>query len=300
MPTKIKNILFPTDFSKNARQALPLAAKIASLTGSRLILFHAIQVDLYFAPNFKQDQVKAVNKADQQLDRLIGDLKSDEQYKDIEISRVLELEQPTAAILEISSEYNIDLIVMGTKGAAEYRDEILGSVTATVINKSAIPVLAVPPGGSLDDLKHITYTTDYHEGDLQALRKTIDFAQLFNASIDVVHITEQRSLLAEIKFRGFRDLVKDQTNYENISFELKYGSDFFPVMADHFNEKPHSLLVMVRYKKNFWEKLVEKDHSREMAFYTKVPLLVLVGGKKTKSKAIKEGKGAEYPSKKEH
>jgi hypothetical protein len=34
---------------------------------------------------------------------------------------------------------------------------------------------------------------------------------------------------------------------------------------------------MVRYKKTFWEKLVNRNHSKEMAFYTKVPLLVLIG-----------------------
>jgi nucleotide-binding universal stress UspA family protein len=277
MTNKIKKVLFPTDFSKNAQRALPFAAKIASLTGAKLILFCAIQVDLDFAPNFKQDQEKATNRAHQKFDRLIGDLKSVEKYKDIEISRVLESEQPTAGILKISSENNVDLIVMGTKGATGDRSVIFGSVTSSIINVSEFPVLAVPPGDSPEDLKHVVFTTDYHEGDLQALQQTIDLAKLYEANINVIHVAEQESLLSEIKFRGFRELVTEKTGYENISFKLKYGSDFFPVMADHFNEHPCSLLVMVRHKKTFWGKLVEKNHSKEMAFYTKLPLLVLIG-----------------------
>ncbi|MDR8394391.1 universal stress protein [Aliifodinibius sp. S!AR15-10] len=277
MAIKFNNIFFPTDFSNNAQRALPLAAEIASRTDSKLIMFHASQSALDFAPDFEQQKKKAINKASQQFDKLITDLKKDDQYKDLEISTVLQSGHPNVGLLAKATEYNADLIVMGTKGATGNRSVTFGSVASSIINKSDIPVLAVPPGGSLDDLKHITFTTDYHEGDFNALKQTIDFAELFKSSIDIIHVAEQRSLLAEIKFRGFRDLVKDQTDYENISFEIKYDYDFFPVMADYFVDNPNSLLVMVRYQKTFWEKMVEKAHSKEMGFYTKVPLLVLIG-----------------------
>jgi len=277
MATKIKNILFPTDFSKNAQRALPFAAKIASLTGSKLILFHAIQFDLDFAPNFKQDQEKAASNVHQQFAKLIADLKIDEEYKNIKLSRVLETGQPVAGILEISREYNIDLIVMGTKGATGDRNIIFGSIISSIIDNSEVPVLAVPHRGSLKDMEQITFTTDYHDGDLQALRQTIDLADIFKSSIDVIHVAEKQNLLTEMKYRGFRELVNEQIDYEKISFEIKYDDDFFSVMANYFADNPSSMLVMVRYKKKFWKKMFERHHSKEMAFYTKVPLLVLVG-----------------------
>ncbi len=277
MGFNFKKIFFPTDFSKNAQRALLPAAKIASLTGSELILFHASQRAMDLAPDFEQQKDKAISEASQQFDKLIADLKKDDQYKDLEISTVLQSGHPNNGILAKASEYHADLIVMGTKGSTGNRNAIFGSVASSIINKSDIPVLAVPPGGSLEDLKHIVFTTDYHEGDFDAFKQTIDFAELFKSSIDIIHVAEQQSLLTEIKLRGFRDLVNDHTDYENISFEIKYDHDFFPVMADFFIDNPNSLLVMVRYKKTFWEKLVEKNHSKEMAFYTRVPLLVLIG-----------------------
>jgi len=48
-------------------------------------------------------------------------------------------------------------------------------------------------------------------------------------------------------------------------------------MADYLIDNPDTLLVMVRHKKTFWEKLTARDHSKEMAFYSRVPLLVLMG-----------------------
>jgi len=274
---EFNNIFFPTDFSKNAQRALPFAARIASITRSKLILFHASQRALDFAPDFEQEKEKAISEASQQFDELIADLKKDNHYKDLEISTVLQSGHPTVGLLAKARDYNADLIVMGTKGATGNRNVIFGSVAASIINRSDIPVLAVPPGSSPNDLKHIVFTTDYHEGDLQALQQTIVFAKLFGANVDIIHVAEQRNLLTEIKFRGFKDLVKDHADYENMNFELKSDYDFFPVIADYFVDNPHSLLVMVRHKKTFWQKLVEKNHSKEMAFYTKVPLLVLIG-----------------------
>ena len=274
---EFNNIFFPTDFSKNAQRALPFAAKIASATGAKLTLFHASQSALDFAPDFEQQKEKAISEAGQQFEALVADLKKNDEFKDLEIATVLQSGHPTVGLLAKAREYGADMIVMGTKGATGNRNVVFGSVAASIINRSDIPVLAVPPGSSPEDLKHITFTTDYHEGDLQALLKTADFAELFKSTVDVIHVAEQRGLLTEIKFRGFKELVKDHADYGNMNFELKYDYDFFPVMADYFVDNPNSLLVMVRYKKTFWEKLVNRNHSKEMAFYTKVPLLVLVG-----------------------
>lgn len=277
MATKIDNIFFPTDFSNNAKGALLFAAEIAARKDSTLILFHASQGAMDFAPNFEKAKEKEIKEASQQFDELINELKKDDKYTDLNVRTILQSGHPAVGLLEQSVKNNSDMIVMGTKGATGDRNVVFGSVTSSIINKSDIPVLAVPSGSNLEDLNQIIFTTDYHEGDMNALKQTISFAELFGSDIHVIHVAERRSLLSEIKFRGFRELVKDQVEYENIAFEIKYDYDFFPVMADYLIDNPNSLVVMVRYKKTFWEKMVERNHSKEMAFYSRVPLLVLMG-----------------------
>ena len=277
MSTTFDNIFFPTDFSKNAQRALPFAAEIASRTGSKLILFHASQAAMDFTPGFEQAKEKAIKEAEQEFEKLINDLKEDDKYSDLDIATVLQSGHPTVGLLDQANKQEASLIVMGTKGATGDRNIIFGSVTSGIINKSEIPVLAVPEGSTLDDFSRVIFTTDYHEKDMLALKQTVDFAKLFESDINVMHVAEKRNLLSDIKFRGFRELAKDQLDYENIEFTIKYDYDFFPVMADYLIDNPNSILVMVRNKKTFWEKLVERDHSKEMAFYSKVPLLVLIG-----------------------
>ena len=134
MAIKMNTIFFPTDFSKNAQRALPLAARIASFTGSRLVLFHTIYGTLD-RPDFIQDKEKAIDEASQQFEKLITDLKKDDQYKDLEISTILQSGTPITGLLEKAVEYNADLIVMGTKGATGNRNVIFGSVASSTIIK---------------------------------------------------------------------------------------------------------------------------------------------------------------------
>jgi nucleotide-binding universal stress UspA family protein len=225
MAFELKKILFPTDFSKNAQRALPLAAKIASLTGSEIILYHTVYGTLD-RPDFVHDREKAINDANQQIDKLITDLRKDSQYKKLEISTILQSGPPTTGLLEKANKYNTDLIVMGTKGVTRNRNVIFGSVASATIVKSEIPVLVVPPGSSLDDLKHIAFTTDYHEGDLQALQQAIELAKSLKSSIDIIHVGERQSLLTEIKFRGFRELVREKSGFKKFHSTLNMNTIF--------------------------------------------------------------------------
>jgi nucleotide-binding universal stress UspA family protein len=289
MALSLNHILFPTDFSKNAERALSFAAEIAAKTGARLTLFHASQETMDMAPNFAKSKDETIHDANTHFETLIKSLKKEERYEDLNISTILQSGQPTTSLLNKISEDKPGLVVMGTKGATGSRNAIFGSVTSNVIQKSEVPVLAVPYGSSTDKFKQIIFTTDYKEGDLLALEQTIDFARLFTSDIDILHVAEKQNLDSEIRFRGFRELVTSNIDYENINFHLKYEDDFFPGMADYLIEHETSLMVMVRYKKTFWQKLAERDHSKEMAFYSKVPLLMLLGQENSEKSLIMEG-----------
>ena len=280
------HIFFPTDFSNNAQRALPFAAEIAERGNAKLTLFHASQDTMDMAPSFQKSRDDTIDDVSNRFEELIAELRVEDRFKDLKVSTILQSGQAVTSLLGQVEDDKPDLIVMGTKGATGDRNVLMGSVTTNVVKKSGIPVLAIPDGCSYDNFKHITFATDYKEGDWAALKQTTNFAKIFNSSIDVLHIAEKRSLDNEIRFRGFRELVKRRIDYKNIDFHIKYESDFFPGTADYLIEHPTSLLVIVRYKKSFWEKLAERNHSKEMALYSKVPLLVLPGEENAKTSNI--------------
>lgn len=275
--TSFKNIFFLTDFSKNAERALPFAAEIAHRTDSKLLLFHASQEAMDITPGFKESKEKMISSTDDEFDKLVKGLRKQDRYKDLTITTILQSGHPTASLMEQVNEHKCGLIVMGTKGARGSRNVIFGSVTSGVIHKAGVPILAVPAGSDLDDFKNIIYTTDYHDGDLEALQQLTEIARLFDSQIRVIHVAEKRDLKSEIEFRGFRELVEQHVDYQKMDYHIEYNKDFFSFMSEYLIDNPESVLVMVRHKKTFWESLFEKNHSREMAFYSEVPLLVLIG-----------------------
>ena len=287
MAFSINHIFFPTDFSKNAKRALPFAAEIALKTGAKLTLFHATQQTMDIAPDFEKARDQVIDDSSSNFDELLNSLDED-RYDNLDISTIIQDGQTVTALLNQVNEHPIDLIVMGTKGVTGDRNVILGSVASSVIQKSPVPVLAVPTGSSLNNFKNLIFTSDYKKGDLTALSGSIDFAKLFNSSVDVLHVSDQKNMESEIKFRGFRDLVNEHISYDNISFHHKYELDFFPTVSQFLVDRPNSLLVMVRYKKSFWEKLTNRNLSKEMSFYSKVPLLVMIGDQSSQPETILE------------
>src|SRR5699024_6015284 len=80
-----------------------------------------------------------------------------------------------------------------------------------------------------------------------------------------------------LKYRDFRDLITEKSDYENINFSIVSESNFFPGAANYIAEHESSLIVTVRYKKSFWKNISQRSHSKELAFYSTVPLLIIPG-----------------------
>lgn len=277
MLTDIKNILMPTDFSENANRALPFATELARKTGATLIPLYCVEEPFDFAPMVEDYKEQIVERVTKLFDEMLDELQSKKKLKGLRINTKILSGHPVTNILQEARENEGGLIVMGTKGATGARKLLFGSFTTDTIMHSEIPVLAVPEGSSYNNFKNIVYATDFHEADLRKLSEVVHLAGLFNSKVRVIHVAEHDTLETEIKFRGFRELAREKHPDANIKFELVRESDFFAGIAGYLEEKSVDLVVMIRYKKSFWESLVTRSFSKELAFYTQIPLMVLAG-----------------------
>jgi nucleotide-binding universal stress UspA family protein len=63
---------------------------------------------------------------------------------DIELTYLLRKGTPAETIIAVTSEEDVDLIVMCTDGRDNVRDFVTGTITEHVINNSPCPVLVIP------------------------------------------------------------------------------------------------------------------------------------------------------------
>jgi len=277
MALEINRILFPTDFSETSKKALPYALEIAKRSKAKLSLVHTIEEPYDFAPLLDEYMRQVRRKVETLFHELKDEIREDETYKNLEIETRILMGRVAFAVKEEADEWNADLIVMGTTGASGLSKVLFGSKTTEIILQSGIPVLAIPQNSRYKGLDHITFLTDYNEGDLDALEKTAKLGKAFNSELSVLHIEVEQDLKSEAMFRGFQELAKEKIKYEPMKFELMIQHSFIAGIADFLETQQTSLLTMVKYDKPFFSNLLSKSHSKELGFYTKVPLLIWIG-----------------------
>ena len=161
----MKNILVPTDFSEEAKNATTLAIRIAEKTNAKITLLNVIDFPDYLVESDMYSQ--HVNS----LDSFIGELNKESSEKlkleankisqNVPVDPITSSGVPYNVITDKANELNADLIVMGTKGSSGLSEWIIGSNTEKIVRNSSIPVVAVPENEHDFTIKHIAFAYDF-------------------------------------------------------------------------------------------------------------------------------------------
>jgi len=142
---EIKSILFPTDFSEGASQALKYATDMAKKYGAKLHIVHIIydiaKASGWYVPHRSVDEMyKEIQD---------GAKKELEKFGVEELSGLKNLERsvltgvPHEEIMNFAKKNKIDLIIMGTHGRSGIDRILFGSTAAQVVRYAPCPVLTV-------------------------------------------------------------------------------------------------------------------------------------------------------------
>lgn len=142
---EIKKILFPTDFSEGASNALPYAVEIAKKYGARLYMLHIIYdiatASGWYVPHASFDEMYKELEAGAKKELERFGLEQRRDLKDIEYTIMRGI--PYEEILKFAKEKGIDLIVIGTHGRKGIDRMLFGSTAERVVRNAECPVLTV-------------------------------------------------------------------------------------------------------------------------------------------------------------
>ena len=279
MSSEINQILVPTDYSEYSSNAFSFAMEIAAHWNSVVTLVHVIQKPVDYTFPDRESAGHFMRHAERKLEEMAYHMEERKEFSEVQINTLIKVGNIVTAILDLAESDQYDLIVMGTKGVSGLKKRLFGSVTAQIVSNSPVPVMAVPANSNYTGFEWITFATDYRSGDWRAFKEILQWADRFNSELNVLHVSEKREMESDIKFRGFRDLISERTPEKHVAFDLVIKKKFLTGVADYLNDHPVSLLVLVRYPHSYIESLLTKDHTRQLAYYSKVPILMLPGEK---------------------
>ncbi|GAB4307188.1 MAG: universal stress protein [Phototrophicales bacterium] len=148
----LQKVLVPLDESSFAEQAIPFAQRLLAPEG-KLIIMTVVEENnnLFSRYKFKNtDSIKQemIDHATEYLKQLGAMLRKDGRQIEAEIR----VGAPSVGIIEAARDYDVDAIVMSTRGQSDFNRLLIGSVTQKVLSEALCPVVVVPAKTMKDNL----------------------------------------------------------------------------------------------------------------------------------------------------
>lgn len=266
-------ILTPTDFSALSKVAVQYAIRLAEKLNAEVILLAVVNTNSYAhtSINWKKLEDEMITIAQQDANQLIAEIKA-EMGDSVKVSYENILGFPVEDMIENFVVNNdIDMIVMGTKGATGVKKVLMGSNAAAIIDNSSVPVIAVPGETSFTAIRKIVYSSDLVNAS-EEIQTLAMFADLFDAEIQVLHVLPTDSAKQIDVEKTLSELIRT-AKYEKISFHILKNDHIAEEVDAFVVHHKADMLAMFTHKLDFYEKLFGRSVTRQMAFHAHVPLL---------------------------
>ena len=276
----MKRILVPVDFSPTSEKALRFAVDIASKSKGSIMLYHVYTPEgstfIGTVETRKQYNTQTEANLLKRLQRFIK--KVIQTTDEVSVAAVIGRSPIIDNILGFAEANQADMIVMGTQGATGLKKVIIGSTAARIIEQSDIPVLLVPEKFEWKEPEQFVFATNYQRADRKALTLTVALAKIYNAAVTVVHLLDpylQFSDKQQADFGEYAFIMQRTFSDCNLKFKELKTTTIADTMEKLHDEIRHDVLVMVRRKKDFLERLFAESLTKNMTYIAKKPLLVV-------------------------
>ncbi len=274
----MKTILFPTDFSENARHALKYAALLANKLNANMILLNIYSVPMvseYLLPQdierfLEENKDNAIAK----IEAFKKEFMAETNIPSERISTKVEYGFIPEKIVDTAKNLKADMIVMGTKGANNPLDRWLGTTAQKVMKTAPCPVWIIPEKAPLNYPTEIMYAADFKEDELTAMHTIMDITTALFAKSKVVHIHDYYELNVGHQIEAMVDYLEDKFENENVSFVHLKRADIIEGLEKYIKSHQPDVLAMAVHDKSLFSKLFDSSVTKHFVQESKLPLLI--------------------------
>lgn len=195
----MKKILVPCDFSEQAVNAFRFALDVAKRSNDEIHLVNVVELpvmhDTVLMPvlSFEEAMLKELReKAEKQFEKLISKYADDAKVK-----ASVEFGATSVMIEDYAAGKEIDLVIMGTRGASGVREFLIGSNTEKVVRRVACPVIAIKNHVKPGDIKNIVFPNTLEQEQEDLVRHVKELQNLFGATLHVVWINTPNNFVRD-------------------------------------------------------------------------------------------------------
>jgi nucleotide-binding universal stress UspA family protein len=285
-------ILVPIDFSDYTLQAAKLAFSSAKNLDASIVLLHSYYSPFYvggypigdaivYDDRNNESYKSLIQKNEAEMDKLMNVLRmeiANGTLPDIPIMAKYREGVPEEQILLYAKKHKPLMIIMGTQGNNATSHDLLGSVTAEVLDRSSVPVFAFPectPFDRFEGIRNIGFITRFDQRDLVAFDTMMKLLTPFGYKVYFIHLSIDSNPWDEIQLAGIKEYLKRQYPALESSYVLMEGEHLIEHLNGFIEERKIDVLALASGKRNLFARLFNPSLAHRMIFHGDTPLLVL-------------------------
>jgi len=294
-------ILIPVDFSDYSTQACEIGFHYAKEIKAEVIIMH-----VYFTPPSFSNSISLgdpfflntslpypvasedakeidnlLQKTSEELRKFTDSIRKkieSKEWPDVPFSTRLREGLPEEEILSYSKKHHLNLIIMGTRGKNQKDVDLIGSVTAEVIERIKVPIFAIPektPFRNFSEIKRIAFGTSFDQRDFIAFDMLFKMFEHYNIEFYLFHITHKQDTWNEIKLAGIKDYFAKQYPKIKIKYDILNASGFTLNLDTFIRNNEIDIISLSTYRRNLFTRVFNPSVARKMLFHTDTPLLAI-------------------------
>ena len=276
-----KRILLPTDFSKNALNAIRYALDLFQDQTCDFYFLNAYQVngysiDTFLVPEPGEGAYEAAKlKSEQGFEKLMDMLELHNSNPKHSYHTISTFNSILYALKSTIAKHDIDMVVMGTKGMTGADSVIFGTNTIDAMEKvTECPVLAIPENVRFTAPKEIVFPTDYKTNfKRRELNYLLEIALYHKAVIRVLHIEKEAKLSRDQKSN--KELLESILEGAEHSYHTLKDLKVQSGISAFIESRESDMIAFVNRKHKFFGSMLSRPLVKEMGYRSKIPVLTL-------------------------
>ena len=266
------NVLLPTDFSENARNAAVYAMEFFKNTRCNFYLLHVIEAP---SGRLQTSYLAASPEVQKKFEGLLEWLHTVRKNPDHHFHACFKADFLIQAVRDKVQEKNIDLILMGTKGQTNSSWGIIGKNTSEVMMKVKCPVLAISEKAVYREYKELLFPTDYKvRFDSRLLHLLNSLSSLSRTSVNILELFDNSSEPTPEQLLN-RNMLKDYFSPKvpvSLTWDNPDGQDLNGLV---FDQRNIDLIVLAARNLRLCQQFLHKNKTFQIPMMNQLPLLVL-------------------------
>lgn len=287
-----KIVLIPVDFSEYSKNACKVGFRFAEQYGMSVVILHSYLRQTYsnvmslsellkMEKNLSESKKITFSATQQKMSELkegISSLIEKGELPKVKFRCEVLEGVPENVILDYAKANNPAIIVMGTRGIHRKEQDMIGSVTAEVLDSTKHLLFIVPEHISTTDvsiLSNIVFYTNLEEADLSSMDIFMQRLDVTKTNVTLMHIENKKEAMVKEKLDAILDYCK--THYEGVNFTVKSlkGDGYMAELEEFLNTNKTDVIVIPNKRRNMFSRIFNPSLAHRMLFQRDIPMLVV-------------------------